>query len=102
MGPRRRLKGTHLMLLLCILDENRLIQGATAQCTAPVALALSFATSDFSPCTPPPQSRSNNHAVREAACACIAEVMEKVRHCTALYGQEAWMGRAVPAVRLRL
>lgn len=25
------------------------------------------------------QSRANNHAVREAACACIAELMEKVR-----------------------
>jgi len=25
------------------------------------------------------QSKANNHAVREAACACIAELMEKVR-----------------------
>ncbi len=25
------------------------------------------------------QAKSSNHAVREAACACIAELMEKVR-----------------------
>jgi hypothetical protein len=30
------------------------------------------------------QSKANNHAVREAACACVAELMEKVdRHAVA-------------------
>lgn len=36
------------------------------------------------------QSRANNHSVREAACACMAEMMAKVRayrHGTPLYHQ---------------